>query len=129
MGAPRRSGPGRCGRAGPSSGAEWNRYRARSAPWIDTVENAMAVLPSKARPALIRAAQQAGDDYGVTAQPSWREINRRDHLRSMDIDGGHVNYLDMGSGVEPTVLLVHGLAGRWQTLRENLPRVAQQPRV
>jgi pimeloyl-ACP methyl ester carboxylesterase len=89
----------------------------------------MAVLPSKARPALIRAAQRAGDDYGVTAQPSWREINWREHLRSMDIDGGHVNYVDMGSGDEPPVVFVHGLGGCWQNWLENMPRVAQERRV
>jgi pimeloyl-ACP methyl ester carboxylesterase len=89
----------------------------------------MAVLPSKARPALMRAASQAGDDYGVTAQPSWREINWREHLRSMEIDGGNVNYVDMGSGDAPPVLFVHGLGGCWQNWLENVPRVAQERRV
>jgi pimeloyl-ACP methyl ester carboxylesterase len=89
----------------------------------------MAVLPSKARPALMRAATQAGDDYGVTAQPSWREINWRQHLRSIEIDGGNVNYVDMGSGDAPPVLFVHGLGGCWQNWLENVPRVAQERRV
>jgi pimeloyl-ACP methyl ester carboxylesterase len=89
----------------------------------------MAVLPSKARPALMRSAARAGDDYGVTAQPSWREVNWREHLRSMDIDGGAVNYVDMGSGSAPPVLFVHGLGGCWQNWLENIPRVAQERRV
>jgi len=94
----------------------------------------MAVLPSKARPALMRAAAQAGDDYGVTAAPSWREVNWREHLRSMDIDGSAVNYVDMvpssGSGsAPPPVLLIHGLGGCWQNWLENIPRVAQERRV
>jgi len=94
----------------------------------------MAVFPSKARPALMRAAARAGDDYGVTAKPSWREVNWREHLRAMDIDGGSVNYVDFGpesgSGDSPPpVLFVHGLGGCWQNWLENIPRVAQERRV
>src|SRR5689334_9625802 len=89
----------------------------------------MAVLPSKARPALIRAAQNAGDDYGVTAEPDWRSVNWREHLHWMDVDGGQVNYVDMGSGDARPVLFVHGLGGCWQNWLENIPRVAQERRV
>jgi pimeloyl-ACP methyl ester carboxylesterase len=77
----------------------------------------------------MRAAAKAGDDYGVTAQPSWREVNWREHLRSTEIDGGHVNYVDMGSGDAPPVVFVHGLGGCWQNWLENIPRVAQERRV
>jgi pimeloyl-ACP methyl ester carboxylesterase len=77
----------------------------------------------------MRAAARAGDDYGVTAQPSWREINWREQLRSTEIDGGHVNYVDMGSGDAPPVVFIHGLGGCWQNWLENIPRVAQERRV
>jgi pimeloyl-ACP methyl ester carboxylesterase len=76
----------------------------------------------------MRAAEKAGDDYGVTAEPSWREVNWREHLRSMDIDGGSVNYVDMGSGDAPPVLFVHGLGGCWQNWLENIPRLAASGR-
>jgi pimeloyl-ACP methyl ester carboxylesterase len=89
----------------------------------------MAVLPSKARPALMRAARLADDGYGVTAEPDWRSINWREHLHSMDIDGGSVNYVDMGSGDGPPVVFVHGLGGCWQNWLENLPRAALERRV
>ena len=88
----------------------------------------MAVLPSKARPALIRAAQNAGDDYGITAEPDWREVNWREHLHWMDLDGGQVNYVDMGSGDAPPLLFVHGLGGCWQNWLENIPRLAASGR-
>jgi len=81
----------------------------------------------------MRSAARQGDDYGVTAQPSWREVNWREHLRSLDIDGGSVNYVDMGPGSgsadAPPVLFIHGLGGCWQNWLENIPRVAQERRV
>jgi pimeloyl-ACP methyl ester carboxylesterase len=80
------------------------------------------------RPAPRRAAKRAGDDYGRTAQPSWREVDWRAHLREARIDGRRVNYVDIGEGDLPPAVFIHGLGGCWQNWLENLPRVAQERR-
>jgi pimeloyl-ACP methyl ester carboxylesterase len=79
----------------------------------------------------IRAARDAGDDYGATAQPDWRTVDWQAHLRQADIRGSSVNYVDIGEskGGEPPVLFIHGLGGCWQNWLENIPRVAQERRV
>jgi pimeloyl-ACP methyl ester carboxylesterase len=89
----------------------------------------MAIVPSKARPASPRAARRAGDDYGARDEPSWREIDWREHLNRIELDGRQVNYVDLGSGDGPPVVFVHGLSGNWQNWLENLPRVAQERRT
>src|SRR3989440_12039238 len=88
----------------------------------------MALLPSKARPAAPWAARNAGDDYGAHAQPDWREIDWRPHLRSTEIAGRGVRYVDIGSGDGPPIVFVHGLAGVWQNWLENIPPLPQEPR-
>src|SRR5215210_6698694 len=76
----------------------------------------------------IRAAKHAGDDYGATATPSWREVDWQAHLRNADIRGRRVNYVDMGQGDLPPAVFIHGLGGCWQNWLENLPRVSQERR-
>jgi pimeloyl-ACP methyl ester carboxylesterase len=91
---------------------------------------APTILPSRVAPASIRAGRRADDQYGATAQPDWRGINWREHLRSVDIDGTSVNYVELGSGgADPPVVFVHGLGGAWQNWLENIPRVAEERRV
>jgi pimeloyl-ACP methyl ester carboxylesterase len=87
------------------------------------------LLPSNARPAPYRAARDAGDDYGATASPDWRETDWRRHLRQVDIEGSRVNYVDIGEGEREPVVFVHGLGGCWQNWLENIPRFAQERRV
>jgi pimeloyl-ACP methyl ester carboxylesterase len=82
-----------------------------------------------ALPARVRAAQLAGDDYGVTAQPDWRKIDWPRHLHRLEIDGRPVNYVDIGSGDREPIVFVHGLGGQWQNWLENVPRAAQERRV
>jgi pimeloyl-ACP methyl ester carboxylesterase len=82
-----------------------------------------------ARPARVRAARLAGDDYGVTAQPDWRTIDWASHLHQLEIEGTPVNYVDIGSGVREPIVFVHGLGGQWQNWLENIPRAAQERRV
>ena len=89
----------------------------------------MAILPSRARPAAPWTARRAGDDYGARAQPDWREIDWREHLRSAEIRGHGVRYVDLGSGDGPPLVFVHGLAGCWQNWLENLPHFAEQHRA
>jgi pimeloyl-ACP methyl ester carboxylesterase len=87
------------------------------------------VFASPARPATPRAARQADEGYGVTAEPSWREVDWSAHLHQVDIHGSQVNYVDIGSGPREPVVFVHGLGGQWQNWLENIPRAAQERRV
>ena len=87
------------------------------------------IFASKARPGLPWRAHRAGDDYGVTAQPDWRQVDWQSHLHRASIGGTSLNYVDIGSGDRPAVVLVHGLAGQWQNWLENIPRLAQERRV
>src|SRR3954447_9004332 len=89
------------------------------------------IRPSKALPATPWQAARAGDDYGATATPDWREVNWQPHLHQVEIDGRSVNYVDYGGpgddGLEP-VVFVHGLGGCWQNWLENIPRAAAEGR-
>ena len=78
----------------------------------------------------MRAARDAGDDYGATAQPDWRATDWRAHLHHVELNGRKVNYVDIGpaSAGEPPVVFIHGLGGCWQNWLENLPRAAQERR-
>jgi pimeloyl-ACP methyl ester carboxylesterase len=74
--------------------------------------------------------RDAGDDYGATASPDWRQTNWVEQLKQVEIDGTPVNYVDVGSpGLHHPVVLVHGLGGQWQNWLENIPRLAQERRV
>jgi len=87
------------------------------------------VFASSARPTTPWRAPQAADRYGVTAKPSWREVDWQRHLHRVEIDGSMVNYVDIGSGEGTPVVFVHGLGGQWQNWLENIPRAAQDRRV
>ena len=76
-----------------------------------------------------RAAKKAGDDYGRTAEPSWRNVDWQAELRQIEIRGCRINYVDMGDGDLPPAILIHGLGGCWQNWLENIPRLAQDRRV
>lgn len=82
------------------------------------------------RPARLRAARFAGDDYGVTDGPDWRTIDWGLHLHRIEIAGRQVNYVDVGEqGEHRPIVFVHGLGGQWQNWLENIPRFAQDRRV
>jgi pimeloyl-ACP methyl ester carboxylesterase len=87
------------------------------------------VLPSKAKPASVRAARLADESYGATAQPDWREVDWREYLHEIELDGSRLSYVDIGSGEEPPVVFVHGLGGCWQNWLENLPRTSLERRA
>jgi pimeloyl-ACP methyl ester carboxylesterase len=74
-------------------------------------------------------ARRADEDYGKGAKPDWREVDWPAHLHQVEIEGSRVNYVDIGSGDGPAVVLVHGLGGQWQNWLENIPRVARERRV
>lgn len=73
--------------------------------------------------------RDADDEYGCKASPDWRETDWSRELKRMDVDGLPVNYVDVGSGDEEPVVLVHGLGGQWQNWLENIPRLALDRRV
>src|SRR4051812_3758213 len=77
-------------------------------------------------PGLPHRARHAGDDYGAPADPNWREVDWREHLRSVTLDGRRVNYVDYGEGSRDLhpVVLIHGLGGCWQNWLENIRPIA-----
>src|SRR4051812_42586491 len=87
------------------------------------------VFASSARPTTPWRARQADSEYGVSAEPNWREVDWRAHLHQVEIHGSSVNYVDIGSGDAEPVVFVHGLGGQWQNWLENIPRAAQERRV
>lgn len=89
-----------------------------------------SVLPIKVPPARLKAARSAGDDYGVSDPPDWREVDWAQHLHRVEIAGAEVNYVDMGErGESRPIVFVHGLGGQWQNWLENIPRFARQRQV
>ena len=82
-----------------------------------------------AAPAAPWRDRDADDEYGCTATPNWRETDWSRELKQIEIDGIPVNYVDVGSGEEEPVVLVHGLGGQWQNWLENIPRLALDRRV
>jgi len=87
------------------------------------------LIPETSPPATPWKARHADEDYGVSAEPSWREVDWARRLHRLDVDGSSVNYVDIGEGDSPPVLLVHGLGGQWQNWLENIPRIARERRV
>src|SRR4051812_33262632 len=85
---------------------------------------------SDARPAAPWEARRAGEEYGVSDRPDWRDVDWQDHLRQVKVAGRRINYVDFGVGDDETpMLFVHGLAGCWQNWLENLAVFAQDRRV
>ena len=75
--------------------------------------------------------RHADDDYGATATPDWRETDWSKELKTVEVDGVPMTYVDVGSDSdsEEPVVLVHGLGGQWQNWLENIPRLAVDRRV
>lgn len=81
-------------------------------------------------PARRRDAARAGDDYGISDTPNWREVYWAAHLQTIDVDGTPINYVDIGErDSQRPIVFVHGLSGQWQNWLENIPRFAQDRRV
>src|SRR3954447_9391224 len=87
-------------------------------------------IPKLVMPGLPHRARHAGDDYGAPTEPSWRDVDWREHLRSVTLDGRRVNYVDYGEGSRdlPPVVLIHGLGGCWQNWLENIRPIASPGR-
>ena len=90
-------------------------------------------LVPAAGPAGPRRDREADTDYGAPDRPDWRDIDWRRELKTVEVDGLPVNYVDIEPRAQPAdrepVVFVHGLGGQWQNWLENLPRVAQERRV
>src|SRR5215213_328249 len=68
------------------------------------------------------------DPYG-SPHPEWLRIDWREHLRTIDVGGARVNYVEMGEREAIDVVFVHGLSGCWQNWLENIPHFAKDHRV
>ena len=88
------------------------------------------LITSTALPGNPLRGRRAGDDYGSTAVPDWREVDWREHLHQIRLDGRTVNYVDYGTGSpdKHPVVFIHGLGGSWQNFLENIPRAAAEDR-
>jgi pimeloyl-ACP methyl ester carboxylesterase len=75
--------------------------------------------------------RHADHDYGATASPDWRDTDWSMELKTVEVDGVPMNYVDVGtdSGDHEPAVLVHGLGGQWQNWLENIPRLALDRRV
>jgi pimeloyl-ACP methyl ester carboxylesterase len=90
-------------------------------------DTAYAVRLAAGRVELPPATPSDGPDPYGNPDPEWLRINWRDHLRTIDVVGARVNYVEMGEG--PPILFVHGLSGAWQNWLETLPHFARTHRV
>jgi pimeloyl-ACP methyl ester carboxylesterase len=84
-----------------------------------------AVWPSPTRPASRRAARRADEEYGASAEPTWRGIDWPAHTHQAEIEGRSVNYVTYGQGDLSPVVFIHGLGGVWQNWLENMPAIGQ----
>jgi pimeloyl-ACP methyl ester carboxylesterase len=65
--------------------------------------------------------------YGPVGRAPWLDIDWREHQRWVEVDGGAVNVIELGSG--PPLVFVHGLSGSWPNWLEQLPVFAAERRV
>lgn len=73
------------------------------------------------------AAPTGHDGYGVVGRSPWMDVDWQAHRRFVEVDGRRVNVVELGDG--PPLLLIHGLAGRWQNWLETIPHFAASRRV
>ena len=87
-------------------------------------------LPIAGLPSRPGHARHAGDDYGVSDTPDWREVDWPAVQHRTSIAGSEVNYVDIGEDrSQHPIVFVHGLGGQWQNFLENIPRFAEGRRV
>ncbi len=85
--------------------------------------------PSPAGVARRRAARRADEEYGSSAEPSWRDVDWPSRLHDARVAGRRIQYVDLGRPDANPVVFVHGLGGSWQNWLENMPAVALGHRV
>jgi pimeloyl-ACP methyl ester carboxylesterase len=67
------------------------------------------------------------DARGPGEPSGWMDVDWRERLRWVTVNGTPVNVVDVGEG--PPVVFIHGLAGCWQNWLESIPAVARDHRV
>jgi pimeloyl-ACP methyl ester carboxylesterase len=65
--------------------------------------------------------------YGPVGRSPWLDVDWREHLRWVTVDGQRLNVVELGQG--PPLVFVHGLIGRWTHWFEQLPVFARDHRV
>lgn len=70
-------------------------------------------------------------DYGLPGRRPRGEVDWARHVHAAGVAGSSLHYLDYGDpGPDRLVfVLAHGLGGRWQHWRENIPELAEHGRV
>jgi len=70
-------------------------------------------------------------DYGLPGLRPRGEVDWARHVHTAHIAGSSLNYLDYGDPDSEGLVFVlaHGLGGRWQHWRENIPELAEHGRV
>ena len=70
-------------------------------------------------------------DYGLPGRRPRGEVDWTRHVHTADIAGSSLHYLDYGDPDPERLVFVlaHGLGGRWQHWRENIPELAEHGRV
>lgn len=58
----------------------------------------------------------------------WRNVDWPAATHSVELDGGRISYVDLGSG-EPAALFVPGLGAQWRVWARNLPAIATRRRA
>lgn len=69
------------------------------------------------------------DEYGTPGRSAWLDVDWRQHLRTVDVDGSKISFVEYGAVDAPAVVLIHGLAGCWQNWLENIVQLGEDFRV
>jgi pimeloyl-ACP methyl ester carboxylesterase len=104
--------------AGTHAHGQNGRPQAPAERLRDAVQHAL-MIPAGPRPDA--TAPDGPDPYGP-AEPSWLEIDWREHTARRRI--GHTEVIVSEIGEGPPVVFIHGLAGCWQNWLENMPALA-----
>ena len=58
---------------------------------------------------------------------AWTEVDWPEHVHDVSVLGSTTRYVDYGEG--PPLLLIHGMAGSWQSWLANIPALGRHHRV
>jgi pimeloyl-ACP methyl ester carboxylesterase len=98
----------------------------------ELIAHGWAFTPPRAK--LIEPTPADGPDPYGDPDPDWLRIDWRTHLRTIEVEGTAINYVDVGptdggGGAGEPIVFVHGLGGCWQNWLENIPHFARRHRV